>query len=795
MKVTESWLREWTNPDLDANKIAEYLTMSGLEVDSINSVAPPFSKVVVGKIIAVEQHPDADKLRVTQVDVGADSPVQIVCGAPNATLGLVAPTALVGAVLPGDFKIKEAKLRGVASSGMLCSAKELGIGEESDGLMSLAEDLAPGANIREVLNLDNAVIEVDLTPNRGDCLSVRGIARELSVRASSDFTPPTISAIPASISESVKITLQDPAHCPRYVGRVIKNTKPNAKAPRWLTDKLSHVGIRSHSLVVDVTNYVMLCLGQPMHAFDHSAIRSEIIVRLSKEGESLRLLNDKTATLHIPTLLITDANGPIAMAGIMGGGDSEVSDSTTDIFLEAAFFAPALLAGKAREYGMHTDASHRFERGVALDTQVDAVEMATGLIIEFAGGEPGPTTVVEQAEHLPKHSVVHLREAQIERKLGITIAHDQVSHILTSLGLDCQTVADGWQVTAPAWRFDINIEADLIEELGRIVGYDNIPLCSPAVTIPRPSISETTISANQIRQQLVNSGYSEVVAYSFIDTQSNTQFYDYPSAIELANPISAEMSSMRTSLLPGLLKTLSYNQTRQQLRAKLFDMGICFYPADSGGLPSQPVKLAGILSGPQQNEQWSVASKPFDFFDAKGDLLSLLELVDIASTVSFTQTTCNGFHPGQCAAIYLNDDMIGTIGAVHPLAAKHFQVKGQVFAFELSLAPLLKTTPARYQSLTKFPASRRDIAIIIDQAVSFENIVETLNDLSQPHLIDTSLFDVYQGDSIETGKKSFAISLTYQSQTSTMTDADIDVAVDQIVNALHTQHAAILRAA
>jgi phenylalanyl-tRNA synthetase beta chain len=793
MKVTESWLREWTNPELSTQEIADFLTMSGLEVDSLEPVAPPFTGIVVGKIVAIEQHPDADKLRVTTVDIGSNDPLQIVCGAPNAALGLIVPTATVGAVLPGDFKIKKAKLRGVPSFGMLCSAKELGISEEADGLLELPTDLVPGTDIRKALQLDDSVIEVDLTPNRGDCLSVRGIARELSVRANSALITPTIEPVAETITDTVDVKLSESTHCPRYVGRVIKNINPSVKSPTWLEQRLTRIGVRSHSLIVDITNYVMFTLGQPMHSFDHAKLTGTIDVRLSNPDESLQLLNEKQVSCHIPTLLISDDNGAIAIAGVMGGSSTEVSDNTVDIFLESAFFSPESIAGKAREYGMHTDASHRFERGVALDTQVDAIELATKLILEYAGGQAGPTSIHEQSDALPKRNTVQLRRFQIERKLGITIDNDRVSAILESLGLICTANTDGWSVQAPAWRFDIEIEEDLIEELGRIVGYDTIPLRSPAIKITRPKITEHAISAREIKQHLVHSGYSEVTAYSFIDQRSNQIFYDYAQQINLANPISSDMSSMRTSILPGLMKTLSYNITRQNLNARFFDVGICFFAAEDNAIPRQPVKLGGLLYGAKSDEQWASTSESVDFYDCKADVNALLSAAGLTDKVQYIADQVTGFHPGQCARIELAGQTIGVIGAVHPLAAKHFQIKSQVFAFELELAPLVSTEPTQYQRLAKFPASRRDIAIIVDTGTNYSDINASISALQQDNLIDIKLFDVYQGESIGENHKSLAIGLTYQSLETTMVDTEIDAAINQIVSMLQKQFNAVLR--
>lgn len=802
MKVTESWLREWCNPsDQSLNDIAHTITMAGLEVDGIDFPDHNLDGVLVGKIVRTESHPNADKLQITFVDIGQSDLLQIVCGAPNAREGILVPVATIGTVLPDNITIKAAKLRDIDSSGMLCSAKELNIGEELDGLMELANhgahDRDIGKNIVDVLQLNDPAVDIDLTPNRGDCLSLRGIAREVSVLTNTDYTPPTITAVTPIIDDTIEITVAAEQDCPRYLGRVIKGINPSVATPIEIQNRLRQVGIRTHSLAVDITNYVMLSLGQPMHSFDLDTLTGNIVVRSAQPEETLQLLNDKTVALPSGTLLITDDTGPIAIAGIMGGAKTEITPTSQNIFLESAFFSPLAVAGRAREFGLQTDASHRFERGVALDIQKDAIEWATALILQAAGGEAGPVIEAEASDHIqkPSQEAIALSPAQISSRLGIEIDHDRVTDIFINLGFDTTVTDTGWQVMPPAWRFDIEIAADLIEELARIYGYHEIPATRPAVTQPRPSISEKYRTGQHIKQQLAQLGYAEVVAYSFIPKAHNQQFYEDRTGISLANPISQEMSDMRTSLLPGLLQTAQLNHSRAQKDCKLFDMGIVFNKPDRDALlPTEKAFVAGVITG-KTTEHWITPSTEVDFYSLKGDVDTLLSgtlsLPD--DQLVYQPATIKGFHPGQCAEILLNNNIIGVIGKVHPTTAKTFTIKTAVFAFELTLDALLPRRSMHYHAISKLPASRRDIAVIVKEEISYQTIVNEIESCHIPSLSNIHIFDVYQDDKLGEGVKSLAIGLEFQPDTETLRDETVDGYIQTVVDQLSTTVQARLR--
>ena len=632
MKFSEQWLRQWVDVDVDTQTLVDKITMAGLEVDGVEPVAATFSGVVVAEIVACEPHRDADKLQVTRVSTGSEE-FQVVCGAPNARPGIRVPFARVGAVLPGNFKIKKAKLRGVESFGMLCAEEELGMADVSDGLLELSAEAPLGQDVREHLMLEDQMIDVDLTPNRGDCLSIAGLAREVSANFLADVTSPEFVPVPETIDDRFEVTVSAKEGCPRYVGRVIKQVDTRRPTPLALVETLRRSGIRSIDPVVDVTNYVMLELGQPMHGFDLKTLKGAIQVRMATAGETLVLLDDQEVKLTDTTLVIADDEKPLAIAGIMGGQGSGVSNSTQDIFLESAFFNPVTLAGKARSYGLHTDSSHRFERGVDSQLQRKAIERATALILEICGGEPGPVTEVVSPEHLPKQRQITLRAAKVSSLLGVVIADDHIEALLTRLGLQLEkqqgTTGAQWRVLVPSWRFDIAIEEDLIEELGRIYGYDNLPVTTPDALLKMKQIDESTVPVTDIRRLLVSRGYQEAISFSFIDPQLHNWFDSERQAVALANPIASDLSVMRTSLLPGLVKTVAYNLNRQQSRVRLFETGQVFLNDSEGFKQSsiqQVEKIAAVITGSRLPEGWDSGRNKVDFYDLKGDVEALLAL-------------------------------------------------------------------------------------------------------------------------------------------------------------------------
>ena len=793
MKFSEQWLREWVNPDIDTATLQEQLTMAGLEVDGCEPVAGKFTKVVVGEVLDVTKHPDADKLNVCKVNVGEDQPLQIVCGAANVRVGLKVPTALVGAKLPGDFKIKKSKLRGVASHGMLCSTKELGLEDQAEGLMELPAEAPTGTPIEDYLQLDDVSIELDLTPNRGDCLSIAGIAREVAVLNDITLTEPECKPVIATLKDTFKVTVKAEQDCPHYVGRVIKNVNPTATTPLWMQEKLRRSGHRSLGPLVDVTNYVLLELGQPMHAFDLDKLNKEIIVRQAKPKEEIELLDGQQLKLTEGSLLITDDSGPIAVAGIMGGAGTAVSDDTKHIFLESAFFTPNKLAGQARSYGLHTDSSHRFERGVSFELQVDAIERATALLLEIVGGEAGPVCEFISKQHLPKREAVTLRLERLSRVLGVSFEAAFVESCLLNLGMHVETSGDGWKVTPPAARFDIEIEEDLIEEIGRIYGYDNIPQTRPASIIKMSPVAEAQVGMAQVRQTLVDRGFYEAITYSFIDPSLQAVVDPESEAIALANPISADMSVMRTNLWAGLLDSLQYNLNRQQNRLCLFECGLKFLRQDNE--IKQKLVVAGVLSGNVYPEQWAVSNRKVDFFDTKGHVEALLELTGKAQAFTFKVDTHPALHPGQSASIYSdkNQQPIGWIGALHPELNKKLDVPSSTYVFELDASIFEQGSIPAYEAVSKYPAIRRDLAIIVDKEISAQKVMDTIHAACTDIVQDLELFDVYEGEGVDSGRKSLGLGLTLQHLSRTLTDTDVDSEIQNVINALNDKLGATLR--
>jgi phenylalanyl-tRNA synthetase beta chain len=794
MKFSEKWLREWVNPAVSRDELCEQLSMAGLEVDGVEPVAGEFSGVVVGEVVECGQHPNADKLRVTKINVGEDDLVDIVCGAPNCRQGLKVAVAKVGAVLPGDFKIKKAKLRGEPSFGMLCSYSELGVSDDHSGIIELPLDAPVGEDIRDYLGLDDVTIEVDLTPNRADCLGLRGIAREVGVLNKADVCEPVITPVAAAIEDKLTITLSAPQACPRYLGRVVKGVNVKADSPLWLTEKLRRSGIRSIDPIVDVTNYVLLELGHPMHAFNLAAIEGGINVRMATAGEKLTLLDETEVELKDNTLVIADDNKALAMAGIFGGLHSGTDENTTDILLESAFFHPDAIMGKARQYGLHTDASHRYERGVDPQLQATAMERATQLILDICGGEAGPVVEAVSESDIPTRAEVTLRKARLAKVLGIDIAADTVSDILARLGLDAKETEEGWVATAPSYRFDIEIEEDLIEEVARVYGYNNIPNQAPVAALSMLPATEKQLSVNAVKSVLLNRGYNEAITYSFVDPKIQNALFPESNGLVLPHPISADMSIMRVSLWPGLLQATSYNQKRQQQRIRLFETGLRFVPdAEAPNSIRQEPMLAGVVAGRRYDEHWDANDKPVDFFDAKADVEALLALTGKEKTVTFNTETHSALHPGMSAAIYLDDKCVGWLGAVHPQFSKQLGTNGRVFVFELELAALTDRKLPQAQPISKYPANRRDIAITVKQTVKVGDIIKFVEKIGVNQLVGLNLFDVYTGQGIADGYKSLALSLILQDPGKTLEDAEIQAAVDSVIQGLESEFGAALR--
>jgi phenylalanyl-tRNA synthetase beta chain len=791
MRFSESWLRNWVNPPVDSHHLSDQLSMAGLEVDAVTPAAPDFSGVVVGLVTTAEPHPEATKLHVCTVDVGGPAPLKIVCGAANVAAGQRVPVAVIGAVLPGDLKIKRARLRGIESFGMICSAKELGLAETSEGIMVLPADAPVGRDVRDWLGLDDRCIEVDLTPDRGDCLCIAGLAREVAAINRMDFTPPEVEPVVPLIDEHFPVRLEAPDACPRYVCRIIRGIDPTAESPLWLRERLRRGGIRSISPVVDVTNYVMLELGQPMHGFDLGRLEREIRVRLAMPGERLVLLNGEEVRLRPDTLVIADAGGPVALAGIMGGSSTGVGPDTRDILLESAFFAPAQIAGKARSYGLHTDSSHRFERGVDPDLQVQAIERATRLLLDCVGGEPGPVVNVLTPDHLPRHSTLMLRSDQCARILGLTLPPETIVDILGRLGMALEPVAGGWRVTPPSARFDLVHEVDLIADVGRIHGYEQIPVSHAVSAALAQGLPEAAFDLDRARLALVDRGYQEVITYSFVNPELQARLEPGVEGLVLSNPISADLSVMRLGLWAGLLHTARYNQARQQERVRIFETGLRFRPGPQG-LRQEPA-IGGLVIGPVAPEQWGHPPAPADFFSLKADVEALLALSGDGSGYRFVPDRHPALHPGQTARIERDGRTIGLMGMLHPALAAELDLTGDAFLFEVEQAALTTGRLPRFSSVSRFPAIRRDLAIVVDQGVAYAQIAACIRTAASELLRELVLFDVYAGANIDPGHKSLALGLILQAPSQTLTDQMVDEAVARVVARLVSEFGARLR--
>ncbi|MFW2034414.1 phenylalanine--tRNA ligase subunit beta [Acinetobacter junii] len=792
MKISENWLRTWVNPAIDSETLSDQLTMLGLEVDELAPVAKPFTGVVIGEVLTVEQHPDADRLRVTTVNIGSGDPLQIVCGAPNVSVGMKAPVATIGAVLPGDFKIKKGKLRGIESQGMLCGASEIDLEDKIDGLLELPADAPVGMNIREYLKLDDNVIDISITPNRGDCFSIRGIAREIAVINQLNVNEPKIQSIAATIADEkiVNITTEG---TPRYLGRIVKNVNVKAKTPEWMEQVLARSGIRTHSILVDVTNYVLLELGQPMHAFDLAKIEGTIQVRQAQPQEKLVLLNDQEVELQEDIMVIADQQKVLAIAGIMGGLDSSVTDDTQDIFLESAFFAPLAIAGRARRFGLHTDSSQRYERGVDFELPMIAMNRASELIQAFAGGEFGPITVAEQAELLPKREAILLKQSQVDQLLGYEVAGEFIADALARLGCMVETKAEGeWSVVPPSHRYDMAIYQDLIEEVARMHGYDNIQISLPKIDVKLEKYQDR-FEVAQLRQTVATLGYQEAISFSFADAKLEKQLNPNVQPLMLANPISSDLAAMRSTLLSSLIPCVQYNLNRQQQRVRFFELGLRFdyqNAKDIHDLKQIPT-LALIAVGSRTPESWHIKPQAMDFFDFKGEVEEILAAGRV--NVDYIRTEREWLHPGQSAEILVDGKSIGYLGRLHPSLENALDL-GITWVAELDQQAVLQSYVSNFTELSRFPSVRRDIALLISDKIEVRDIQQLIKQTGGELLDSTWLFDVYTGQGVEQGKRSLAFALLWQHPTRTLEDAEIKSGMDNIIQVLEDTYQATLRA-
>ncbi len=794
MRFNEAWLRDWVNPDLDTEQLCHQLSMTGLEVDGVEPAAPAFSNVIVAEVKEVASHPDADKLRVCQVDTG-DGLCPVVCGADNVYAGMKAPLARVGAVLPGGddgepMEIRKTKLRGQPSEGMLCGASELGLEDRVDGLLELPADAPVGRDLRDYLELDDTVIEVDLTPNRADCLSLRGIAREVAVLGQTEVRAPGIEPVPAVIDDRFPVQVTAQRECPRYLGRVVRGVNPAAETPLWMRERLRRAGLRSIDAVVDVTNYVLLELGQPLHAFDLDRLRGGIQVRLAAPQEKLTLLDGQELMLDEDTLVIADESAALALAGVMGGQGSAVGPESRNIFLECAFFAPEAIAGRARRYGLHTDSSHRFERGVDPALQEQALERTTALILEIAGGEPGPVEVAESAGHVPAAAEISLRASRIEQVLGISLEAGEVEDILSRLGMQVAASGDGWSVRAPSWRFDMAIEEDLLEELARVYGYDRLPSRLPRVPPGEGGESERRVPVRRLVDTLIARGYQEAITYSFVEPAVQRLLDPEVEPLALANPISADLAVMRTTLWAGLLGAARHNLNRQGERLRLFETGLRFVPGEDG-LVQEPV-LAGLLHGSAAPRHWDQPARKADFFDLKGDVEAVLALA-APGGLDFRPAEHSALHPGQCARVMRGDRVCGWLGRLHPMVATELDLPSDILLFELEVAAITQASVPKFEEIPDQPSMRRDLALVVADPVTAGELVSSARDAADERLREIRVFDVYQGPGVAEGHKSLALGLTFQDRSRTLTEGEINDLVAAILSRLKQEFKASLR--
>ncbi|WP_151812228.1 phenylalanine--tRNA ligase subunit beta [Acinetobacter bereziniae] len=792
MKISENWLRTWVNPAIDSDTLSDQLTMLGLEVDELVPAAKHFTGVVVGEVLTVIQHPDADRLRVTTVNIGSGEPLQIVCGAPNVRVGMKAPVATIGAVLPGDFKIKKGKLRGVESQGMLCGASEIDLEDKIDGLLELPDDAPVGVNIREYLNLDDHVIDISITPNRGDCFSIRGVAREIGVINQLPVTAPEITEVAATIADQKQVHVSTDG-CPRYLGRVIKNVNTKAATPEWMEQALARSGIRQHSILVDITNYVLMELGQPLHAFDGGQVQGSVHVRQATANEKLVLLNEQEIELTEDVMVIADDAKALAIAGIMGGLSSSVTDATTEIFLESAFFAPLHIAGRARRYGLHTDASQRYERGVDFELPMIAMHRASQLIQSLAGGEFGPITVAERTALLPKREAIELTQAQVDQLLGYSVESAFITDALQRLGCVVTVKAEGeWTVVPPSHRYDMAIYQDLIEEVARIHGYDNIQISLPVIDV-KLAKHQDQFELPQLRQTLVTLGYQEAISFSFADLKLEKQLNSQVNPLALANPISSDLAVMRSTLLSSLIPCVQYNINRQQSRVRFFELGLRFDYQNAQTIDdlNQIPTLAMIAVGSKQAESWHGKSQAMDFFDFKGEVEEVLAAGRVQ--VEYVRSEREWLHPGQSAEILIDGKSVGYLGRLHPSLENALDLS-TTWVAELDQSAVLQTYVSNFTELSRFPSVRRDIALVISDKINVSEIQQLIEKTGGELLDSTWLFDVYTGQGVEQGKRSLAFALLWQHPSRTLEDAEIKSGMDHIIQVLESTYQATLRA-
>ncbi|RRD89844.1 phenylalanine--tRNA ligase subunit beta [Conchiformibius steedae] len=777
MQFPYSWLKTQANPDLSAEQLAYLLTMAGLEVEDSEAAAPDFSGVVVADVKSVEKHPDADRLNITQVDAGTGELLQIVCGAPNVRAGMKVPCALVGAVLPGNFKIKPTKMRGQVSNGMLCSAKELGLPENGvDGLLELPADAPVGTNLRDYLDLDDTVFTLKITPNRTDCLSIKGLARETAALTQCAFTPPAVPAVAAQSEHRFPVRIDAPADCGRFLSRPIRGVNACAASPEWLVRRLERCGVRSISALVDIGNYVMLELGQPMHVFDADKLSGSLIVRRAANGETLACLNGKTVTLQDNTLVVADEKGALSMAGLMGGESSAVSDDTQNIVLESAWFAPEIIAGKSRQYGFGSDSSFRFERGVDFALTREAMERATALVLEICGGEAGQ--IVEATGDLPERAAVNVRTARVAKLLGVDVPAPRIERILADLGLQPQPTVDGFAVTVPPFRFDIAIEADLIEEIARVYGYENIPDDAPRGRLAMLPLPENRRPRFDVYRHMASRGFREMVSYAFTDEAWERDFSNNNNPVRLQNPLAAQYSVMRSNLIGSMVEVLKHNLNRKHSRVRLFEIARVF-AKNADGSVRQHERIGALAYGAALPEQWGEKARAVDFYDVKADVESLLA----GQNAVFVAAEHPALHPGRSANIVIDGKTVGFIGELHPKWLQQYDLPAAPLLFELDLAVVQQRDKTVYRPVSKFQAVRRDLAFVLPESTAYADLEQALRGVASPLIREIALFDVYRGAGLPDNMKSMAVKILLQDNDATLTDEAVEAVVAQLLAA------------
>ena len=791
MKFAVSWLEEWVKPNLSAGDLAHRITMAGLEVDSIEADGEGLDGVVIAEVAGVARHPDADRLSVCTVSTGDADTVEVVCGAPNVFAGMKTPLAVPGTRLPNGMQLRRSKIRGVVSNGMLCSAVEIGLGSESDGILELPADAPVGQPLAEYLDVPDTVIDVDITPNRGDCFCVLGVARDVAALTGQPMTGPDMHPVAASIDSVHPVERPVPEACPRFAHRVVRNFNGKARSPLWMTERLRKSGLRAIHPVVDVTNYVMLELGQPLHAYDLARLQGPVRPRYAKTGEKVTLLDGREVALNEDTVVISDDSGAIGMAGIMGGLSTMVTDETRDVFFEAAFWPQEVMAGRARSYAMHTDASTRFERGVDPAGQARAVERAVELLVMIAGGDAGPLVDDYDERLLPARKSIHLTASRLEQVLGLSIKAERVTEILAALGLEIEEGDDHWNVIPPSYRFDIAMEDDLVEEVARVYGYDRIPEATATASMPLGPVTESAVDMDVVANTLVARDYQEVITYSFVDAELDQVVSGTKTDLILSNPISSEMSVMRSSLWPGMLRVAASNVARQQDRVRIFEIGRTYHGTQSE--PREVLRVGGVVLGPAVAEQWSTKPQGVDFYDLKADVETLLAMSGAAENFTFVGVENPALQPGQCAVVRRGDEFVGYVGKLHPSVAGAFELKSAVYVFELDVEKTFAADIPVASAISKFPAIRRDIAVVVDDAVIGADLVEVVRSAAPELIRNVIIFDIYRGPGIEAGRKSVALGLILQETSRTLTDVDADTAIDTAIQKIKQEFDADLR--